>query len=110
MKRSFASSYRLVLVCVLVMAAFTGIGVRLVYLQVIDRDRYVAEVERTRLAGRISLDLVAKYEDSIQHGELNPIAYPDQSSKLQVGVQFSVPVFAGGALQSTARTLPDDDE
>ncbi|MBE2213888.1 MAG: penicillin-binding protein 2 [Opitutaceae bacterium] len=48
MKRSFASSYRLVLVCVLVMAAFSGIGVRLVYLQVIDRDRYVAEVERTR--------------------------------------------------------------
>ncbi len=48
MKRSFASSYRLVLVCVLVTAAFTGIGVRLVYLQVIDRDRYVAEVERTR--------------------------------------------------------------
>lgn len=48
MKRSFASSYRLVLVCVLVMAGFTSIGVRLVYLQVIDRDRYVAEVERTR--------------------------------------------------------------
>jgi outer membrane protein len=62
-----------------------------------------AEVERTRLAGRISLDLVAKYEDTRQHGELNPIAYPDQSSKLQVGVQFSVPVFAGGALESKAR-------
>jgi outer membrane protein len=62
-----------------------------------------AEVERTRLAGRVSLDLVAKYEDTRQHGELNPIAYPDQSSKLQVGVQFSVPVFAGGALQSKYR-------
>jgi outer membrane protein len=62
-----------------------------------------AEVERTRLAGRISLDLVAKYDDTRQQGDLNPLAYPDQSSKLQVGVQFSVPVFAGGALQSKYR-------
>jgi outer membrane protein len=62
-----------------------------------------AEVERTRLAGRISLDMVAKYEDQRQDGQLNALAYPDQSSRLQVGVQFSVPVFAGGALQSKHR-------
>ncbi len=62
-----------------------------------------AEVERTRLAGRISLDMVAKYEDSRQNGDLNALAYPDQSNKLQVGVQFSVPIFAGGALQSKHR-------
>ena len=62
-----------------------------------------AEVERARLAGRISLDLVAKYDDQHQDGELNALAYPDQSRKLQVGVQFSMPVFAGGALQSKHR-------
>lgn len=62
-----------------------------------------AEVERTRLAGRISLDMVAKYDDSRQDGELASLAYPDQSRTLQVGVQFSVPIFAGGALQSKHR-------
>jgi len=62
-----------------------------------------AEVERTRLAGRISLDLVAKYDNSRQDGELPALAYPDYSNKLQVGVQFSMPVFAGGALQSKYR-------
>ncbi len=61
-----------------------------------------AEIERTRLAGRISLDMVAKYDDS-RTSELNSLAYPDQSNKLQVGVQFSVPIFAGGALQSKYR-------
>jgi outer membrane protein len=62
-----------------------------------------AEVARASLAGRISLDMVAKYEDSRQNGDLNALAYPDQSNKLQVGVQFSVPLFAGGALQSKHR-------
>jgi outer membrane protein len=62
-----------------------------------------AEVERTRLAGRISLDMVAKLEDSRQNGELASLAYPDQSRTMQVGVQFSMPVFAGGALQSRHR-------
>ena len=62
-----------------------------------------AEIERTRLAGRISLDLVAKYDNSRQNGELPAVAYPDYSNKLQVGVQFSMPVFAGGALQSKYR-------
>jgi outer membrane protein len=74
-----------------------------VRVRMLQLDMADAEIERTRLAGRISLDLVAKYEDSRQHGELNALAYPDQSSKLQVGVQFSVPVFAGGALQSKYR-------
>jgi outer membrane protein len=62
-----------------------------------------AEVERTRLAGRISLDMVAKYDDKRQNGELASITYPDQSRTLQVGVQFSVPIYASGALQSKYR-------
>jgi outer membrane protein len=62
-----------------------------------------SEVVRTSLAGRISLDVVASYEDSRQNGELASLAYPDQSRTMQVGVQFSIPVFAGGALQSKHR-------
>jgi outer membrane protein len=61
------------------------------------------QVDRTRLAGRISIDLVAKYDDSRQHGDLSPLAYPDQSQALSVGVQFSMPIFASGALQSRYR-------
>lgn len=79
-------------------AASIEVRVRTLQLNMAD-----AEVERTRLAGRISLDMVAKYEDSRQNGDLNALAYPDQSNKLQVGVQFSVPLFAGGALQSKHR-------
>jgi outer membrane protein len=62
-----------------------------------------AEVERTRLAGRIQLDMVAKLEDSRQNGEIASLAYPDQSRTMQVGLQFSVPIYAGGALQSRHR-------
>lgn len=62
-----------------------------------------SEVQRRSLAGRVSLDMVASFDDSRQNGELASLAYPDQSRTLQVGVQFSVPVFAGGALQSKYR-------
>jgi outer membrane protein len=62
-----------------------------------------SEVMRASLAGRISLDMVAKFENSYQHGELPSLAYPDQSRQVQVGVQFSIPIFAGGALQSKHR-------
>jgi outer membrane protein len=73
-----------------------------VRIRTLQLDMADAEIERTRLAGRISLDMVAKYEDSRQN-DLTSLAYPEQSNKLQVGVQFSVPVFAGGALQSKYR-------
>jgi outer membrane protein len=62
-----------------------------------------SEVTRTSLAGRISLDMVAKFDDSHQHGELPSLAYPDQSRTMQVGVQFTIPIYAGGALQSKYR-------
>jgi outer membrane protein len=62
-----------------------------------------AEVNRTRLAGRLSVDLVAKFEDNYQDGDLSSVAYPDHSRGTSVGVQFSMPIFAGGALQSRYR-------
>lgn len=70
-----------------------------------DRESAVAdsEVNRTRLAGRLSVDIVAKLDDSRQDGELSPLAYPDHSRQTSVGLQFSMPVFAGGALESRYR-------
>lgn len=61
------------------------------------------DVARTRLAGRVSLDLVAQYEDQRQSGDLSPFAYPDESRGFSLGVQVSVPLYAGGALQSQYR-------
>jgi outer membrane protein len=62
-----------------------------------------AEMRRHRLAGRPQLDLVAKYQESFQDGELSQLAYPDRSEGTTVGVQFSMPVFASGALRSRQR-------
>ncbi len=47
-KRDFASPVRLGILCACVVAAFAGIGTRLVLLQVVERDALVAEVERAR--------------------------------------------------------------
>jgi len=70
-----------------------------------DRESAIAdsEVKRTSLAGRLSVDLVAKLDDARQNGELSPLAYPDRARTSSVGLQFSMPVFAGGALQSKYR-------
>lgn len=70
-----------------------------------ERESAVAdsEVNRTRLAGRLSVDIVAKLDDTRQDGELSPLAYPDHSQTMSVGLQFSMPVFAGGALESRYR-------
>ncbi len=48
MKRGFSSAFRLGLLCAVVLGCFTGIGVRLVNLQVAQADHLAAEVERTR--------------------------------------------------------------
>ena len=70
-----------------------------------DRESAIAEseVKRTSLAGRLSVDIVAKLDDSHQDGALSPLAYPDQSTTKSIGLQFSMPVFAGGALESKHR-------
>jgi len=70
-----------------------------------DRESAIAdsEVKRASVAGRLSVDIVAKLDDQHQDGELSPLAYPDQSTSKSIGIQFSMPVFAGGALQSKYR-------
>lgn len=62
-----------------------------------------AEERRTRLASRPTIDLVARVEDTRQSGELSPLAYPERSRVVSAGMQFSVPVFASGALASRHR-------
>ncbi|OAM91396.1 penicillin-binding protein 2 [Termitidicoccus mucosus] len=46
--RGFASNYRVALLAVAVLLCFAGVGVKLVYLHVIDRDIYLAAVEKSR--------------------------------------------------------------
>lgn len=48
MSKGFASSYRIILLAVGIVACFGGVGVRLVYLHVIDRDELVRSIERAR--------------------------------------------------------------
>lgn len=48
MSKGFASSYRIVLLAVGVAGCFCGLGVRLVYLHVLDRDELMAGIERAR--------------------------------------------------------------
>jgi cell division protein FtsI/penicillin-binding protein 2 len=48
MSKGFASSYRIVLLAVAVVGGFCGLGVRLVFLHVIDREELVRVVEKAR--------------------------------------------------------------
>lgn len=48
MSRGFASNYRIVLIAGLVLSTFAGVGARLVFLHVIDREELVKYVDRAR--------------------------------------------------------------
>lgn len=61
-----------------------------------------ADVGRYRLSGRPTLDLVASYTDKGQSGGLSPLAAPDSRTAV-IGLQFNVPLYAGGAIESRER-------
>ena len=46
--KGFASNYRIVLLATVVFTSFVGVGVRLVHLHVIDREKLVRHVDRAR--------------------------------------------------------------
>jgi len=48
MSKGFASSYRIVLLAVCILVCFTGLGARLVFLHVIDREELVQSVDKAR--------------------------------------------------------------
>lgn len=62
-----------------------------------------AEIKKYRLSGRPTLDLVASYTASDQSGGLSPLAAPDKDRTAVVGLQFNLPLYAGGAINSRQR-------
>jgi outer membrane protein len=62
-----------------------------------------AEVDKHQRAARPTLELVAGYAARGQSGGLSALSGSEGSRSASVGVQFSVPLFAGGALDSRLR-------
>jgi outer membrane protein len=62
-----------------------------------------AEIEKYKLSGRPTLDLVAAYTDRGQHGASSNGLSPDRQRSATLGLQVSVPLFAGGAIDSRQR-------
>lgn len=62
-----------------------------------------AEITKYKLSGRPTVDLVASYTNKGQNGGLSPTISPDSSNVTVLGVQFNVPLYAGGSLDSRER-------
>ncbi|MBI5716779.1 MAG: TolC family outer membrane protein [Burkholderiales bacterium] len=62
-----------------------------------------AETGKWKLAARPTLDLVASYFDRGQHAGLAGSLAGDGSRTASVGLQFNVPLYAGGGLDSRER-------
>lgn len=62
-----------------------------------------AEADKYRLASRPTLDLVASHGWRGQGGSGSPHVTPDSSRSSAVGLQLSLPLYTGGALQSRLR-------
>ncbi len=66
-----------------------------------------ADVTKNRVYNRPQLNLYASYQDLRQNGDLPLLVAPDHSRQTVVGLQLSVPLFAGGALNSKLRQAID---
>jgi outer membrane protein len=62
-----------------------------------------AEIDKYRLAGRPTLDVVGSYAYKGQNGGLSPVVAPDGGRSAALGLQLNVPLFAGGAIDSRER-------
>jgi len=62
-----------------------------------------AETGKHGLAARPSLELVASYGHKDQDGGLSPFTAPEGYRSAQIGVQLTIPLYAGGALDSRER-------
>lgn len=62
-----------------------------------------ADVDKHKRSARPTLDLVAGYGARQQSGSLSALSGGETSRSATIGVQFSVPLFAGGALESRLR-------
>ena len=61
------------------------------------------EIKKTALQGRPTLDLVASYTAKGASGSLSPVVAPENNRSAAIGLQFSVPLYAGGAIDSKQR-------
>lgn len=61
------------------------------------------EIRKTTLQARPTLDLVASYTVKGASGSLSPVVAPDDTRSAALGLQFSVPLYAGGAIDSRQR-------
>ncbi len=61
------------------------------------------ELRKHALQARPTLDLVASYTVKGASGSLSPVVAPDGSRSAAIGLQFNVPLYAGGALDSRQR-------
>jgi outer membrane protein len=61
------------------------------------------EIDKHKLSGRPTFDLVASYSAKGQNGGLSPTISPNSNRAAVIGVQVNIPLFAGGALDSRER-------
>lgn len=66
-----------------------------------------ANVDKNRIYNRPQLDLYMSYQDTSQNGGLPLLVAPDRSRQTVIGVQLSVPIFAGGGYDSKLRQAID---
>jgi outer membrane protein len=62
-----------------------------------------AEIAKYRLSGRPSLYAVASYTARGQSGDLSPMVAPSNDRNGYVGLQFNMPLYSGGGLDSKER-------
>jgi outer membrane protein len=62
-----------------------------------------AEIDKHKLTGRPTLDLVASYTAKGQSGGLPQQVSPDSNRAAVIGVQFNIPLYRGGSLDSRLR-------
>jgi multidrug efflux pump len=62
-----------------------------------------AEVDKYKLSGRPTLDLVASHAEKAQSGGLSQLVSPDRNRTSSIGLQLSIPLYAGGGLDSRER-------
>ncbi len=64
----------------------------------VQRNSAEKQVDLYTLSGRPKLNLVASYTDTRQDGDLSMLAAPARSENKVIGLQLSVPLYAGGGL------------
>src|SRR5450830_200143 len=62
-----------------------------------------AELSKNRLASRPTLDLVGSVGAQHQNGSLSPLVAPNGERSASIGLMLTVPLYAGGAIDSRQR-------